>query len=271
MGAWGRSGTTTVLLTIALVWAAPTGAQVLGALEPVGQTAFDHGPYSRLLQLHVTEEGLVDYDAFASSPAFAEYLQSLAEVDLEAMANNDRLALWINAYNAYTIQLILEHEERESIKNINKTLGLFSFGGAWKERLAHVGGESYTLDEIEHDIIREDFDEPRIHFAVVCAALGCPPLRREAYDGGRLDAQLHDQALRFLTLDLEKNRVDIAEEKVYLSPVFDWYREDFPEERAGLGAFLARYFEPVEVRAFLRAGDFDVEHTHYDWALNMSH
>ncbi len=132
-----------------------------------------------------------------------------------------------------------------------------------------MAGETYTLDEIEHDIIREEFEESRVHFALVCAALGCPPLRREAYEDHRLDAQLHEQALWFLAGEPEKNRIDVSGGKVYLSPIFDWYRDDFPEGKAGLGGFLAQYFEGGETQAFLRAGDFDVEHTEYDWSLNM--
>ena len=123
---------------------------------------------------------------------------------------------------------------RESSRNINKTLGLFGGKGPWKERLAKVAGQRWTLDEIEQEIIRKRFSEPRIHFALVCAAIGCPPLRNQAFTGGRLDEQLDEQARKFLLESPEKNRVDPANGAVFLSPIFDLYREDVPPTPSGM-------------------------------------
>ena len=136
--------------------------------------------------------------------------------------------------------------------------------------MAGVAGKVWTLDEIEHEIIRERFSEPRIHFALVCAALGCPPLRSEAYRGEELDAQLDDQAARFLTESPSKNRVDTVEGVVYLSRIFDWYRGDFSPGSQDLGRFLARYHPPGPERELLESGRFDVKFTDYDWSLNGS-
>ena len=241
-----------------LLMALPAGAQ---------QTGFDHGMLDRLLETHVTAEGMVDYDAFAEAPEFRTYLDDLANASLEELSETERLALWINAYNAYTIELINRHDERESIRNINKSLGIFG-KGPWGEEMAEVAGEVHTLDEIEHEIIRVRFDEPRIHFAVVCAAMGCPPLRSEAYTAARLDEQLADQARHFLLESPEKNRVDVDERRVHLSPIFDWYQDDFPSGKEGLGRYLARFFPPGPERELLESGDFDIEHTDYDWSLN---
>lgn len=229
---------------------------------------FDHSAFHRLLGAHVSDEGLVDYAAFSPAPELRDYLESLATAELEDLPAEERLALWINAYNAYTIELILRHGERESIRNINRILGLFAGKGPWKERFATVAGRTYTLDEIEHEIIRKRFDEPRIHFALVCAAMGCPPLRREAYVGSRLDVQLDEQARRFLTASPAKNQIDVAARVVYLSPIFDWYRDDFPAGTAGLGRYLARHIPPGPERTLLESGDFEVRHTEYDWSLN---
>lgn len=252
----------TLVLLVTLL-AAPASGQVQ-------RGTFDHGIFDALLQQHVTGEGLVDYAAFARSDRFQDYLERLAEVDMAPLSNPERLALWINAYNAYTIELINRHDERESIRNINKTLGFISGKGPWKERFAEVAGYTYTLDEIEHEVIRPRFGEPRIHFALVCAAMGCPPLRNEAYTGARLDEQLEDQGRVFLRDHPDKNRIDVEGGRVALSPIFDWYREDFPEERGAFGRYLARFLPEGAERSLLNSGSFEVEHTQYDWSLNAA-
>jgi hypothetical protein len=239
----------------------------LGGQEPA---PFDHSLFDGLLRAHVSGEGLVDYDAFGRSQEFQEYLASLARAPVERLPDAERLALWINAYNAYTIELINRHEERSSIRNINRALGFIRGKGPWKERMAEVGGETWTLDEIEHEIIRPEFGEPRIHFALVCAALGCPPLRDEAYTGEALERQLEDQARVFLAESPDKNRVDVESGRVYLSPIFDWYREDFPAGNEGLGAYLAPYFPGAAENALLSGGRFRVVLTDYDWSLNVA-
>ena len=228
----------------------------------------DHSPFTALLSRHVDDRGMVDYDDFDESPEFAAYLEMLAATDPALLPEAPRLAFWMNAYNAWTIQLINNHDERDSIKNINKALGFIPAGGPWKERMARVGGRTWTLDEIEHEIIRKEFDEPRIHFALVCAAMGCPPLRQEAYVAERLDAQMDHQARIFFTEHPDKNQVDLANRRVTLSPILDWYREDFPASDEGFGQFLARYFDP-SARDLLTSGEFRIRHSDYDWSLNL--
>lgn len=241
-------------------------AMIAGAGQGSAQQ-IDHADFDRLLRQHVNDQGLVDYDAFASSSTFDAYLDQLARTDPQRLARADQLALWINAYNAYTIALINRHGERRSIRNINRTLGLIRGKGPWAERMAVVGGREYTLDEIEHEIIRPQFAEPRIHFALVCAAIGCPPLRQEAYTGGRLNEQLDDQARRFLRGSPDKNRVDVAARVVTLSRIFDWYGSDFGASPAEIGRYLSRYFDGAE-RELLRSGEFRLRFSDYDWSLN---
>jgi hypothetical protein len=229
----------------------------------------EHASFDRLLRQHVDEQGRVDYDAFARSPGFDGYLELLARTEPARLPVQERLALWINAYNAYTIALINRHGERRSIRNINRTLGLIAGKGPWSEPIARVGGRTYTLDQIEHEIIRPEFGEPRIHFALVCAAVGCPALRREAYTGERLEAQLDDQARRFLLRSPERNRVDLAARAVHLSPIFRWYRQDFGRNDAEIGRFVARFQPPGPERELLEAGGFRIRYTDYDWSLNI--
>lgn len=233
-------------------------------------STFDHAPFDMLLHAHVVN-GMVAYDAFAASDEFRAYLTSLARTDPTGLARDDQLAFWINAYNAYTIQLINVHHERESIRNINKSFGFVKAYGPWKEKLATVGGHAYGLDEIEQDIIRPRFHEPRIHFALVCAAMGCPPLRSEAYRGDKLGAQLDDQARIFLLESPQKNRVDVSTRTVYLSPIFVGFRDyikDFGGSERAVGQFIARYYPEVPERHLLESGDFTVKQTNYDWTLN---
>lgn len=229
----------------------------------------DHSAYDRLLKSHVVN-GLVDYDAFKADPAFAAYLKLLAATNPAPLPRTEQLALWINAYNAYTIQLIIKHDERESIRNVNKSLGFLKFKGPWSEAFAVVGGKTYTLDDIEQRTIRPTFKEPRIHFALVCAAIGCPPLRSEAYTGARVDAQLQDQAITFLTKSPAKNRVDVASRTLYRSQVFSFsdYMKDFGGSEAAVGRFIAKYYPAGPERALLESGDFTAVKTDYDWSLN---
>jgi hypothetical protein len=239
------------------------GLSLLLALPAV----FDHSAFDALLRAHV-ERGLVDYDAFQAAPGFPRYLDQLAGADPAALPERERLAFWINAYNAYTIHLINTHRERASIRNINTTLGL-KLPGPWKKEIVRAGGRTYHLDHVEHEIIRKQFREPRIHFALVCAAQGCPPLRTEAYAGARLEAQLDDQARAFLLRSPAHNRVDLATRTVYLSPLFDWDQDDFGGCKAAVGRYVAAFLPAGPARDLLLSGDFALKHTDYDWSLNL--
>jgi hypothetical protein len=245
-----------------------TAAVAVAALAPgAGAATFDHSAFDALLKAHVVD-GMVDYGAFAASKEFQTYLDSLKSADLEALDEDERLALWINAYNAWTIRLINKHEEKESIRNINKTLFL-KLKGPWKEEFAEVAGKVYHLDNIEHDIIRKQFDEPRIHFALVCAAMGCPPLRSEAFTGAKLDAQLQDQSEEFLLRTPSKNRVDVAKRTVYGSMIYvKYYRDDFGGTDEAIGKYLAGFYPDGPEKQLLLSGDLQLKTTDYDWTLN---
>jgi hypothetical protein len=253
-----------------LALATASGGTSAHAQRPAAAATFDHSAFDRLLRAHVAN-GLVDYDAFARDTAFDGYLHRLAAFDPAGLPRNEQVAFWINAYNAYTIRLIIQHHERTSIRNIDKTLGFVKADGPWKERLAVVGGVAYGLDDLEQGILRPRYHEPRIHVALVCAAMGCPPLRNEAYTGVRLDEQLDDQARTFLLHSPTKNRVDVATRTVFLSPIFVEFRDyirDFGGTEASVGRFVAGYYPPGPARDLLLSGDFRVERTEYDWTLN---
>ncbi|HKC10721.1 MAG TPA: DUF547 domain-containing protein [Vicinamibacteria bacterium] len=233
--------------------------------------SFDHSLFDTLLRKHVAA-GLVDYNGFKKAREFPAYLEALAGADPARLSPPERLAFWINTYNAYTIQVIVLHGERESIRNISESgfaLGGGGGGGPWRQKVVRAGGQVYHLDNVEHDIIRKQFAEPRIHFALVCGALGCPPLRSEAYTGARLEDQLADQARVFLRESPAKNRVVAAEGVVYASPILvEWYREDFGGTPQAVGKYLAGFYPEGPEKSLLLGGAFKLEATDYDWTLN---
>jgi len=227
-----------------------------------------HAPFTELLQKHVRGDR-VDYDGFAREPRFQAYLRSLENAHLDTMSKDELLAFWINTYNAYVIQLINRHQERESIRNINKFLGVLRGEGPWKEEIVRAGGYTISLDDVQRRILREQFKEPRIHMALVGAALSSPPLRTEAYEAGKLETQLQDQTRTFLRERQVSNRLDLGSQILYLSPIFDWNREDFGDSDAALIRFVAPFFEGVSEREAFAKGKLQIEFTEYDWSLNI--
>src|SRR5574341_700013 len=187
--------------------------------------SLDHARLDALLRAHVDGEGLVDYAGLASERAALDaYLASLASVPFSELSRDEKLALLLNAYNAFTLRLILEHRPLASIKDIPS-------GRRWDDRRWRLAGETLSLNQIEHERIRPRFQEPRVHFALVCAARGCPPLRAEAYVGARLEAQLADQARRVHS-DTRWLRFDPASLTLHLTRLYDWYGSDFLQTSA---------------------------------------
>lgn len=265
-----RAGWISVLL---LSLATASASRVLPAQSATTTTtaattaapAVDHSAWNAMLGTYVTD-GMVDYDAFQRDPRFAAYLGQLSRVPAASLSRSEQLAYWINVYNAYTLQLMNSRHQRTSIRNINKVLGV-TLKSPWAEPIVKADRRTLTLDDVEHEIIRKQFKDPRIHVALVCAAMGCPPLRSEAFSADRLDAQLDDQARRFLA-QTAKNRVDLTRGTVYGSPIFTWYREDFGGTLAGVGAFWARYVPAGPEQELLRSGKFTWVDTEYDWRIN---
>ena len=207
-----------------------------------------HADFTTLLSRHVSTNGNVDYSGFLRDmDELNVYLSTLArEVPTSDWSQEEALAYWINAYNAFTIKLILDNWPLNSIREIEEP---------WDQPFITLEGEQYTLNQIEHEIIRPNFDEPRIHFALVCAAVSCPPLATTAYTAARLDGQLEERTRAFVNNE-EFNVTQ--EEVVRVSPLFDWYGEDFDD----VTAFLNRY-----LRTDIPSGK-QLYFLEYDWALN---
>ncbi len=256
---------------------------VASALTATSVRAFDHehGALGALLTRHVlvAAEGhssAVRYaDLAAERKALQAYLLGLSAVTPKEYAGwtkPQRLAFLINAYNAFTLDLVLtRYPALASIKELGSL-----FQSPWKKRFFTLLGEERSLDDIEHGMIRAPgaFDEPRIHVAVVCASIGCPMLRPEAFVAARLEAQLEDSMRRFLA-DPARNRFDTASGQLRVSRIFDWYRKDFEQGHGGfasLKATFARYADQLspeaDARARIRAGDYALSFLEYDWRLN---
>lgn len=227
--------------------------------------------FTDFLSEHVVD-GMVDYSSACFDDRLENYIDHLSWTDPQQISDQDAaLAFWINAYNAYTLKIICDHYPLKSINELHTgglILGSVIGRTVWHRRNVVINQERTSLHIIEHEIIRKAFNEPRIHFALVCAAKGCPPLRREAFEGERLDAQLQDQGIAFFR-QKEKNRIDINSRTVYLSPIFSWFRRDFGRSRDEMFAFILPFLEQRDAQALKE--DFSswrVRYTHYDWSLN---
>lgn len=223
---------------------------------PISHVLFDS-----LLVKNVTPEGLVDYKGFIKdSVLFNEYLDLLSKnyPDEQNWNREERLAYWINAYNAFTIKLIVDHYPVKSIKDIKKGIPMVS--DTWTIKFIKIEGKKYNLNNIEHDIVRPKFKDPRVHFALNCASMGCPPLLNAAYTAEKLNDQLDSQAKRFIN-DGVHNKI-ISSKKANLSKIFSWFSGDFKKTAPSVIAFINRY---ADTKLSTSA---DIKYNDYDWALN---
>lgn len=211
----------------------------------------NHDNWDALLRANVSSAGKVNYNAMKSSKAaiqtYVTYLESFATMD--SWTKNEKLAYWINLYNAATVRLIVENYPVASITDL-------SGGKPWDQNVVKVGGKSYTLNDIENKIIRPRFNDARIHFAVNCAAKSCPPLLNKAFTADNLTRYLDKQTKSFIN----GNENSISATKVEISKIFDWYKTDF--KNGDLIAYLNKYSDtPINA-------DAEIVYKEYDWALN---
>lgn len=232
--------------------------------------AFDHqySHWNLILKKYLRVEAkqtLFNYQELSKNPKILnDTLREFSELkkeEFDQFTKPQRLAFLINSYNAFTIKLILNHYPVDSIKDI----GSF-FSSPWKKRFFTLFGKKTHLDQIEHDYIRKNFDEPRIHFAVVCASLGCPPLATQAYTDKNLDKLLEEQAILFIT-DQNENR--LTKKRLYLSKIFKWYGDDFKNKYQSYLHFVAkRIVQDKSIQQRIISGDIPSSWNNYDWKLN---
>jgi len=230
--------------------------------------------YETVLRTYVNADGLVDYPALQVNPQglkdFVAQLRSVSPDTYAAWSENEKIAFLINVYNAITLESIINQNPlKGSIKDIF---------GVWNFNKHTVMERSLTLDNIEHDILRKDFQEPRIHAALVCAAISCPPLRQEPYTGENLDEQLDDQVRKWLSSPTGL-QIDRTQNRVAISSIFDWFGKDWQtkyaiegtftgsaKERSALN-FISNYVNP-EDKEYLEQGNYKLNYLNYDWSLN---
>ncbi|MFW6162668.1 MAG: DUF547 domain-containing protein [Planctomycetota bacterium] len=258
----------------------------LGLVPQATTESFGYGDYAAVLKSFVNEEHLVDYKGLKAKPAqldsFLTRLTRLRREDYEDWGKKEQVAFWVNAYNGMVLKIIISHYPIQS--SWTKSLiypknSIRQIGGAFDDIEHTIMGQTMTLDDIEHGTLRKKFNEPRIHFALVCAAMSCPPLRREPYMAARLDAQLDDQARQFLR-GPKGLRINRRRERVYLSSIFKWFGEDFIKTH-GTSARFRGHSEKVRAvlnfasrhvrgatRQYLTTADYGVRYLDYDWSLN---
>lgn len=223
---------------------------------------FDWTTYGELLNRHVIPgekyaitSNLVDYQGIAQDPLYPPLLERLALFDSTALRGKKQLAFFINAYNLFAIKLVIDHSPKKSIRDIGSW-----FSPVWQKPAGVLAGKTISLDTIEHKILRK-MNDPRIHFAIVCASMSCPDLRIEAYKANSIDQQLDEQTKAFIANP--SKGMKLKGKNIYLSKIFTWFSEDFSKKKdeKEILRFLAQYN--------LEAGRFSsFDSIEYDWRLN---
>jgi hypothetical protein len=234
-----------------------------GQLNPNKQDTqpFSHEMWNLLLQKHVNNTGNVNYIGFLQdSMQLNQYLTLVSDnPPNDSLWNeNEKIAYWINAYNAFTAQLILRNYPIASIKDIGSIIQVPFINSPWDIKFIRIGDQFYDLNNIEHNILRKNWNEPRIHFAINCASISCPRLRNEAYTADKLESQLEQQAVEFMN-DYSKN--EISSEKAQLSKIFSWFSSDF-EKKSSLIEFINSY---SKTRI---STNTEISFKEYNWHLN---
>ena len=237
------------------------------AYDPGSTATIDHGAWQAILTgfVRLGGDGItrVDYAGLlASRSGLDGYLDAMSTVPISQFIRDEQFAYWVNLYNAVTVRVILDHWPVASIRDIDISPGLFA-NGPWGAELIMVEGISLTLDDIEHRILRPIWGDPRIHYAVNCAAIGCPNLQTQAFTAANTDAVLEAAAAAFVN---HPRGARVGRDGLVVSSIYSWFDEDFGSSDAGVIAHLRQYAGPALSSAL--SGVTDIDDHAYDWALN---
>ena len=230
-------------------------------LGMAGTTPPSHQLWDQLVKAHVKPTGLVDYKGFVREKAKLEsYLKLLSAnaPDRKTWTKNQQLAYWVNAYNAFTVKLIVDNYPVKSIRDLGPALKIPMIKDVWHYKFFKIGGVESSLDEIEHSILRKEFDEPRIHFAINCASVSCPPLLNEAFVAEKIESQLTKVTTSFIN---DSSRNKITSNQAQISSIFSWFKGDFTK-KGTLIDFLNTYSK-VKLKSSAK-----ISHLDYNWNLN---
>ncbi len=248
---------------------------------------FSYEDYAAVLKSYVDDTGMVNYKELKAKPerleAFVLAVNKLAISSYDKWNEKEKIAFWINAYNGFTLKAIIDNYPIKS--SFFKSMyypknSIRQIAGVWDKKTFKAMGKKYTLEHIEHKILRREFSEPRIHMALVCAAIGCPALRNEPYTSGRLGEQLDDQSRKFLA-DPMKFKFDSDKKTIHISPIFKWFGEDFiktetkeksstakTNKEAATIEFVSKYLDKDNSFFSQPKEDFKITYLDYDWSLN---
>ncbi len=225
---------------------------------------FDHSKFDHTLRQYVDEEGLVDYNGIARDKDFSDYIESLESANVDTLSRDGQLAFWINAYNAITIDKVIKWKPEKSVRE-TFVPGVWTSTKFFTSREHVVARERMSPDDIEHEILRKRFKDPRIHFAIICASSSCPKLPRFAYREKDVQDKLEEETRKYISSD-RGVRIDRAENTLYLSKIFDWFESDFNAKSGSVMSFIRPYLRE-DVVSFLQR-EPKIDHIHYNWALN---
>ncbi len=273
-----HAGMMTRIIALLTVWlvvsgfgfssTAPQAWEDWAQSNPQDTRVIDHGEWAALLNKYI-KPGKAGLNTFAygkvsaaDKAALQNYIRSLEAIEITSYNKNEQLAYWINLYNAVTIQVVLDHYPVKTIRDID--ISGFLKNGPWQKELVTVEETPLKLDDIEHAILRPIWKDPRIHYGVNCASVGCPNLQTSAFTGKTVSAQLDSGADAFVnsTRGVEINRRG----KVSVSSIYSWFAHDFGNSEAGVMRHLLKYANPDLAEKLTRAGR--LSDTHYDWSLN---
>lgn len=227
--------------------------------------------FTSLLKKYVVN-GLVDYKNLKDDNQLEEYLSQLSTTNPDKLSRIQKLAFWINAYNAFTIQIVRDNYPIESIIELHtggKVIGYLLGKTVWDKEFITINSKKYSLNDIEHKILRK-MNEPRIHFAIVCASISCPELLNEAYEPDELERQLEERAIKFLN-DKTRNHFDLKNRKAYLSEIFNWFGEDFGKSDENILKYVSHFIsEDISNDIKSNLSKWSIAYNGYNWNLNES-